>query len=152
MLQWQGARLLYVVFLLRPDDVQKFAHSSTCMDKRRVINSLLQLLRTPFPEPLPFFVSCVPDGVPPDLSSKLSAMAGMQLVEQAQMRGLLLGVLLQLSLADSFVLKCQLFCCDVPQVLLQFAALSASHPAGACSELVKQLRPDVHAKAIDLHR
>ena len=146
-MQWQGTWVQYLGFLVKPEAVLEFANSSNG-HREGVISKLLQLLAAPAPKPLScFFSSSQPR--PNDQSTEESA--ALQLVEQTQSRALLLCILLQLSLADSFAMKWQLYIMNMPEVLLHFATVSSLHPDSDCSKVVKILRPDVHAKPVDLH-
>ncbi len=78
----------------------------------------------------------------------------IQLVMQNQMTGLLLSILLQLALADSHRLAQQIYKAEGLQLLHDTAmgCTDHAHPDSKAAGDVRQLRPDVHEKLVQLYR
>ena len=73
---------------------------------------------------------------------------------QAQMTGLLLGVLIQLSLADSHCLAQHIYKVEGLQLLhdIAMARTHHTHPESQDASEVKRLRPDVYEKLFQIYR
>ena len=78
----------------------------------------------------------------------------IQQVMQAQMAGLVLGVFVQLALADSHCLAQHTYKVEGLQLLhdIAMARTEHSHPELQDASEVKRLRPDVHEKLFQIYR
>ena len=148
-MQWKGVRLLHLKLQQGLSSATEFAEQPECRAK---IDVLVQLLASPTADPMTLF--------PLDVSASLSMHIGrpprllIQQVMQAQMTGLLLGVLIQLALADSHCLAQHIYKVEGLQLLhdIAMARTQHAHPELQDASEVKQLRPDVHEKLFQLYR
>ena len=142
-------RLLHLKLQQGLSRATEFAEQPECRDK---IDVLVQLLANPTADPMTLF--------PLDVSASLSMHIGrpprlmIQQVMQAQMTGLVLGVLLQLALADSHCLAQHIYKVEGLQLLhdIAMARTHHTHPELQDANEIKQLRPDVHEKLFQLYR
>lgn len=81
-------------------------------------------------------------------------MSLIQRVMHAQMTGLLLSILIQLALADSHCLAKHLYKAEALQMLHDIAMARSQHvhPDLQDSADIRQLRPDVHEKLVQIYR
>ena len=148
-MQWKGARLLYIKLQQNGGSAAEFASQPKCRCK---IVTLVQLLSNPDPDPMAIF--------PLDVSASTSMlisrlpMSMVQRIMHAQMAGLLLGILIQLAFADSHCLAKYLYKAEALQLLHDIAMARSQHvhPDLQDSADIKQLRPDVHEKLVQIYR
>lgn len=147
--QWRAVRLLHIKLQQGPRSTAEFAELPECRSK---IDILVQLLATPAADPISHF--------PLDVSASTSIHIGrpprslIQQVMQAQMTGLLLGVLIQLALADSYCLAQHIYKVEGLQLLhdIAMARTQHAHPELQDANEIKRLRPDVHEKLLQVYR
>lgn len=120
--QWRGVRLLHIKLQQGPRSAADFAELPDC---RARIDVLVQLLTKPATDPMNQF--------PLDVSASTSMRIGrpprhlIQQVMQAQMVGLVLGVLAQLALADSYSLAQHIYKLEGLQLLHDIAMGRTQH-------------------------
>ncbi|KAL3140650.1 hypothetical protein ABBQ32_005216 [Trebouxia sp. C0010 RCD-2024] len=121
-IQWRGVRLLHIKLQQGPRSAADFAELPDC---RARIDVLVQLLTKPATDPMNQF--------PLDVSASTSMRIGrpprhlIQQVMQAQMVGLVLGVLAQLALADSYSLAQHIYKLEGLQLLHDIAMGRTQH-------------------------
>ncbi|KAL3158223.1 hypothetical protein ABBQ38_010477 [Trebouxia sp. C0009 RCD-2024] len=146
--QWRGVRLLHIKLQQGPGSAAEFAELPDCRSR---IDVLVQLLTNiPATDPMNHF--------PLDVSASTSMHIGrppkdlIQQVMQAQMVGLVLGVLAQLALADSYCLAQHIYKVEGLQLMHDIAVgrTQHAHPELQDASEVKRLRPDVHEKLFQM--
>ena len=143
-------RLLHVKLQQGQTSAAAFAELPEC---RRLIATLVQLFQTaPASNPVDLF--------PLDVSASTAIQIGrpplnlIQPVMQAQMTGLVLGVLIQLALADIHDLAEHMQATGGLQLLhtIALVRIRPTHPELQDVSVVKQMRPDVHEKLLQVYR
>jgi len=117
-----------------------------------IVRKVVELLSGPTSAPSTLFAE---DVAASGVSEEVSATRDFRILLQAQLAGLLLSIILQLSLLGDSSLKLQLHDAGAEQLLCKLALGKSNHchpELDPRANLMQNSRPDVHNKMIELYK
>ena len=160
-MQWKGVRILYLEVLKGPLHVISFARDSSNpvqpqgqaqVQPGAIVRKVVELLSALPSAPSTLFAE---DVAASGVSEEVSATRDFRVLLQAQLAGVLLSVILQLSLLGDSNLKLQLHDAGAEQLLCKLALGKSTHyhpELDPLATLMQNSRPDVHNKMIELYK